>query len=60
MSELPHPEPQSHLDRNLSWSGQITPPPRPCTDLELMARLLAALQQLPEQTSTDPPEEGAT
>lgn len=57
MSELPHRTPQARLDRNLSWSGQIVPPPRPCTDLDLMARLLAALHQLPEQTGTDPPEE---
>lgn len=53
MSELPHRSPQSHMDRNLSWSGQIHPSPRPCTDLDLMARLLAGLRNL------DPPEEGS-
>lgn len=57
--QLPHREPQqsdeARLDRSLSWSGRIVPPATPCTDLHLMARLLAALQNLPEQTDpTDP------
>ncbi len=54
MSELPKRDPQQALDRHLSWSGQIQPP-RPCTDLDLMARLLAALHhrdQPPEEDST--------
>ena len=57
MSELPHRTPQARLDRNLSWFGQIQPAPRPCTDLDLMARLLAALRNLDH---TDHPEEGST
>lgn len=62
MNDLPRRDPQqsdeARRDRTLSWSGRIVPPAEPCTDLHLMQRLLAALQNLPEQTDTDPPEEG--
>lgn len=59
---LPRREPQqtegARRDRAaaMSWTGRIFPPAEPCTDLALMARLLAALQNLPEQTDTDPTE----
>ncbi len=60
MSELPRRAPQqsegARRDRALSWSGRIFPPAEPCTDLHLMARLLSALQNLPDPTDTAPKE----
>ena len=64
MSDLPRRDPQqsaeARLDRTLSWSGRIVQPASPCTDLELMARLLAGLRNLaapagePRITGEDP------
>ncbi len=51
---------EARLDRTLSWSGRIVQPASPCTDLELMARLLAGLRNLaapagePRITGEDP------
>lgn len=59
MTDLPRRDPQqseaARRDQVLSWTGRILPPATPCTDLALMARLLAALQNLPEQTNSNDP-----
>ncbi len=58
MNDLPRRDPQqsegARRDQVLSWTGRILPPATSCTDLDLMARLLAALQNLNEQTHTHP------